>query len=456
MPGPFLQVHDIWESRSGPRRHCYTNRTVQNFLVMVRTKPWFCFYSRPGARNWQDWSFRWQEFGKYHRQKYRTFCLGFLDRGIHESFHKWNDSCLLLLYKIRQQQIVSVLYQDCLPQVQTLKNPEEWNSISDSLQLEKYWQTPSSPNNEDPATGEKLTEKNKKFELRKVLEMPWVFWCVMCFSLFQTSTVRCILSPRSNSKLTWQAIVFSQNATELAEQRFKTSSITAGWYTSVLQYGGFFFVPLVGVFIDVLGNRITVSKCIATLQHIPSLTHDSGHLWYWCFPVNVSCQLVYIREWNSSILWHLCRRLLSRSHLHHWQYPYINVASVCLWICIRYQDHHEQFHEHHRARRHRRDPRRRQQLLRPCHSRVCRSRCSFGSRLDCFVHWFISFSRPGQTAMDSQAETRKGPHYQREEWTISQWEWCKKSYNLKVVLLGFGRPRTGRMVRVLLGSCNRK
>jgi hypothetical protein len=35
-----------------------------------------------------------------------------------------------------------------------------------------------------PITGEELTEKNKKFELTKVLELPWVFWGVMCFSLF--------------------------------------------------------------------------------------------------------------------------------------------------------------------------------------------------------------------------------------------------------------------------------
>lgn len=74
----------------------------------------------------------------------------------------------------------------------------------------------------DPATGERLKEKTKKFELRKVLELPWAFWAVMGFSLFETST----------------AIVFLQNATELAEQRFGTSSITAGWYSATLQYAG--------------------------------------------------------------------------------------------------------------------------------------------------------------------------------------------------------------------------
>lgn len=73
-----------------------------------------------------------------------------------------------------------------------------------------------------PATGEVMQESNKKFELRKILELPWIYWSVILFSLFETST----------------AIVFSQNATELAEIRFGTDSITAGWYTSVLQYAG--------------------------------------------------------------------------------------------------------------------------------------------------------------------------------------------------------------------------
>lgn len=96
----------------------------------------------------------------------------------------------------------------------------------------------------DPATGERLTEKNKKFELRKVLELPWVFWSVMIFSMFQTST----------------AIVFSQNATELAEERFHVDSITAGWYSATVRYAGFFIVPFLGVFIDTFGNRVSISK----------------------------------------------------------------------------------------------------------------------------------------------------------------------------------------------------
>ncbi|TLD10356.1 hypothetical protein PgNI_05491 [Pyricularia grisea] len=100
----------------------------------------------------------------------------------------------------------------------------------------------------DPATGEKLTEKSRRFEPRKVLELPWVFWAVIAFSMFETST----------------AIVFTQNATELAEKRFKTDSITAGWYSATLQYAGFFLVPCIGAFIDVLGNRITLLTICGT------------------------------------------------------------------------------------------------------------------------------------------------------------------------------------------------
>ncbi|KUJ22650.1 MFS general substrate transporter [Mollisia scopiformis] len=92
----------------------------------------------------------------------------------------------------------------------------------------------------DPATGEVLTEKNKKFELRRVLELPWTFWGIMLFTLFETS----------------DAIVFTANATELAQLRFGTDAITAGWCSSLLQYAGFFVVPCVGIFVDIYGNRL--------------------------------------------------------------------------------------------------------------------------------------------------------------------------------------------------------
>ncbi|EGX92999.1 MFS transporter [Cordyceps militaris CM01] len=94
----------------------------------------------------------------------------------------------------------------------------------------------------DPATGEALTESNKKFEWGKMLRLPWSFWLVAAFTLFQTST----------------ASVFTQNATELAQQRFNVTAETAGWYSAMSQYLGFFLVPLLGVFIDVLGHRVSI------------------------------------------------------------------------------------------------------------------------------------------------------------------------------------------------------
>lgn len=52
--------------------------------------------------------------------------------------------------------------------------------------------------------------------------------------------------------------MFTTNATELAEQRFNIDSVTAGWYSSMSQYLGFFLVPLLGIFIDTCGQRLTV------------------------------------------------------------------------------------------------------------------------------------------------------------------------------------------------------
>ncbi|KAI5360628.1 putative major facilitator superfamily, MFS transporter superfamily [Septoria linicola] len=94
----------------------------------------------------------------------------------------------------------------------------------------------------DPATGEKLRENTKKFEIKKALQLPMAFWGFICFTAFQTS----------------MAIVFSQNATELAEQRFDVDGTKAGWYTASARYLGFFLVPLLGLFIDWYGHRLTI------------------------------------------------------------------------------------------------------------------------------------------------------------------------------------------------------
>ncbi|KAK7949321.1 uncharacterized protein PG986_010207 [Apiospora aurea] len=94
----------------------------------------------------------------------------------------------------------------------------------------------------DPATGERLKQKAKKLEVGKIFRLPWSFWSIMAYSLFTTSA----------------AVVFKQNATEMAEQRFKVSAVTAGWYSALLQYAGFFIVPVVAIFIDLFGQRVTL------------------------------------------------------------------------------------------------------------------------------------------------------------------------------------------------------
>ncbi|KAH8651888.1 major facilitator superfamily domain-containing protein [Tricladium varicosporioides] len=149
----------------------------------------------------------------------------------------------------------------------------------------------------DPATGEKLTESNKKFELKKVVQLPWVFWCIMAFSLFETST----------------AIVFTQNATELAEQRLGVSSVNAGWYTAAVQYGGFFLVPLIGIFIDLWGNRISllvfcgvgvfISMCL--VNWTTSITGTSISLgiyaFAFCFGPTTIIDSIRTSMWHQSI-----------------------------------------------------------------------------------------------------------------------------------------------------------
>lgn len=85
---------------------------------------------------------------------------------------------------------------------------------------------------EDIGTKETLREKNKKFELKKIFELSWMFWAVMGFSIFQTST----------------ASVFSQNATELAQKRFNVDAIKAGWYSSLSQYAGMYLLSLDDMF----------------------------------------------------------------------------------------------------------------------------------------------------------------------------------------------------------------
>ncbi|OAA66899.1 hypothetical protein SPI_01475 [Niveomyces insectorum RCEF 264] len=63
---------------------------------------------------------------------------------------------------------------------------------------------------------------------------------------------------RFSSAITSTAGVFGSTAIELAQQRFSMDAVTAGWYSAMAQYLGFFFVPLVGVFVNALGRRLGV------------------------------------------------------------------------------------------------------------------------------------------------------------------------------------------------------
>ncbi|KAL2072671.1 hypothetical protein VTL71DRAFT_12014 [Oculimacula yallundae] len=149
----------------------------------------------------------------------------------------------------------------------------------------------------DPATGEILTEKNKKFELKRIAELPWIFWFVMLFSLVETSGVS----------------VFSANATELAELRFDVDSITAGWYTSVLQYAGFFLVPLIGIFIDLYGNRLTLmvftgvllmaAMCLVNWSVTPEGTAAAFGLYAvaYCFGPTLIIDSIRTSIWSQSV-----------------------------------------------------------------------------------------------------------------------------------------------------------
>ncbi|CAD6442811.1 f4954846-59da-4468-a20f-d3a015b49ccd [Sclerotinia trifoliorum] len=153
------------------------------------------------------------------------------------------------------------------------------------------------PSTADPATGEKLTEGNKSFELRKVLELPWTFWVVLSFSLFETSV----------------ANIFTNNATEMAEQRLGVSSVRAGWYTAAVQYGGFFFVPLIGIFVDIWGNRITlfavmglsVLTSMSVVNWAPSIHGTDAafgiYAFAYCFGPTLIVDSIRTSMWHQSV-----------------------------------------------------------------------------------------------------------------------------------------------------------
>lgn len=79
---------------------------------------------------------------------------------------------------------------------------------------------------------------------------------------------------------TTDALGFSANASELAQLRFGTSAITAGWYTSLLQCAMFFVAPCVGVtYMET--DLPCVSMSITYATHVDSRSY-SDNLWYKC------------------------------------------------------------------------------------------------------------------------------------------------------------------------------
>ncbi|KAF9886548.1 hypothetical protein FE257_011320 [Aspergillus nanangensis] len=101
----------------------------------------------------------------------------------------------------------------------------------------------------DMATQENL--RKAKFEFRKLKDLPWMYWSIMGFALFEAST----------------SVTFSQNATELAEMRFHVDPVAAGWYAAVSQNGGLFFVPLLGMFLDRFGHRASASTAASYVTY---------------------------------------------------------------------------------------------------------------------------------------------------------------------------------------------
>lgn len=132
---------------------------------MVSAQFWFCYGIRLRAWDGKDRKFRWPSFGERHCEDTGDF-----------SWTYWTAVFMNLF-----SNAASLVF---------------W--LFTNYSMKRLGET------RDPATGEKLTEKNKKFEISKMLRLPWTFWGIIGFTAFQTSL----------------ASVFSANATELSHQRF--------------------------------------------------------------------------------------------------------------------------------------------------------------------------------------------------------------------------------------------
>ncbi|RDW72418.1 putative MFS transporter [Aspergillus mulundensis] len=270
---------------------------------------------------------------------------------------------------------------------------------------------------QDTATKEVLTEKNKKFELHKIFQLPWMFWVVLLFSLFQTST----------------ALVFSQNATELAEKRFDVDSIKAGWYSSLSQYAGFFLVPVLGVFIDVLGNRASV-LCTCGLGIFLSMvlvnfanTKAGTAASFGIYAIAVSFGPTSIVDSIRTTLWHQS----------------VFGAAYAL------KD------EHNRPHHNRRPPRRRQRLLRSRRAGVPLPRCGGGGSGARDPGWVVREREFDAVAVDAQEEDDDWRGASGAPAGVASWDLCgAESGNFDLLLWGAGDACCWWVGCVYLGGCD--
>ncbi|EOD43208.1 putative mfs transporter protein [Neofusicoccum parvum UCRNP2] len=147
---------------------------------------------------------------------------------------------------------------------------------------------------QDPSTGEQLLERTNRFEAKRITELPWPFWCIVVYHVFETTN----------------HLTFTQNATELAEKRFHVSSKTAGWISGVVMGGNFFLLPLFGYFMDVVGHRLSVmcglgtgmTIAMAVLRWAPGVTGTAVS--FGIISVCVSSTFLVAYDGVRTSLWH--------------------------------------------------------------------------------------------------------------------------------------------------------
>lgn len=287
----------------------------------------------------------------------------------------------------------------------------------------------------------------------------------MIYSLFTTST----------------AVVFKQNATEMAEQRFKVSAVTAGWYSALLQYAGFFIVPVVGICIDLFGQRVTLSKLsLVTIYHTPLscaviLTYllSSGNWRSGNIHSHGSGPMGRRGQGHSGGLRYLCRCLLVQSYSHYRWHANFALPSDRLRHCVLAEDHDEQLvrndmtdtlhpnpltvpfqDQHHRPYPGRCHPRCRPQLLQQSGHSLPRARGLLAVRLACAGDARLFLRRPRRDAVEPEAAPGAGREAARDEARILRDQGITEPHHLQNVFRPVDLLAFGRMVGLHLGGCH--